>query len=772
MRVPFSWLSLFVDLGELTAEEVAERLSLQSVEAEVSVFGTELDGVVFGKVLVVRSHPKKKELNVLEVEVVRGKSVTIVTADRGVSKGEVVVVALPNSKVGDRCVTKREFDGIVSEGMLLSAQEIGLEEHSEGVLRFHEDITPGTDAGELLGFGEKLIELDITPNRGDVLSVRGLAREIGAIFGLERREPEVRSLEETGDLSISIEDGDCRRYRGVVIEGVSVKPSSLEVRKRLWQSGLRPINNVVDITNYVLLQEGQPLHAFDLDRLEGGIVVRSAREGERIRTLDGEERELDPDVLVIADREKPVAVAGVIGGLDTGVTENTRNVLLEAAYFEPARVRRSSKKLGVQTESSYRFERNVDVERVDRAEDLAVQYILDAAGGSVRAVRDLYPKKYEPKKVFLSMGKFMRYAGESYKNEEASTILSALEIPHEIKRCGIEVLVPSHRSFDISRDVDIVEELMRVKGYDHYTSEALKLPVVGRLWRDELLELKEYLRDKGITEVINISYEEEELYELLGLEKPQVEVLNPLVPTQRFMRSSLLPSLLRTAKFNENHYNYDMAIFELGKVFFKDGEENRLGILVKGVLDPLSVEEWTPYRLLGVVQGLLELRGVNFELESSNKSFLHPHVQSRILAEGEEIGFIGRLHPSMSQRFEFKGEPILCELKVDPLLERTLPHYRAVSKFPPVIRDLALIVDKHLSVSKLLNEIKSQLTEMVEDAMVFDVYAGEKVGEGKKSVGVRISFRSLRGSLSGEEVNALVDELVRRLREKLGVEMR
>jgi len=772
MRIPFSWLSLFVDLDGLSAEEVADRLSLQSVEAEVSVFGIELDGVVFGRVLEVKPHKSRKDLNVLRVEVAKGRSAEVVTTDRGVSKGDAVVLALPNSKVGERCITKREFDGVVSEGMLLSAQELGLEEHSEGVLRFSEDITPGTDAGELLGFGEKLIELDITPNRGDVLSVRGLAREVSAIFGLERREPEVNTFQEEGDISISIEDEDCRRYRGAIIEGVEIKPSPLEVRKRLWQSGLRPINNVVDVTNYILLQEGQPLHAFDLDKLEGGIVVRSAREGERITTLDGEERELSPEVLVIADNKKPVAVAGVIGGLETGVTEGTKNILLESAYFEPARVRKSSKKLGVQTDSSYRFERNVDIERVNRAADAAIQQILSLAGGSVKAVRDVYPRKYEPKKVFLPMGKFMRYAGESYKNEEASAILTALEIPHEIKRCGIEVSVPSHRSFDITRDVDIIEELMRIKGYDHYSSEPLNLPVFGKLWRDELLEIRKYLRDKGLSEVVNISYEEEELYELLGLDKPQLEIVNPLVPTQRFMRSSLIPSLLRTAKFNENHYNYDLAIFELGKVFFRDAEEDRLGMLVKGTVNPLSGEEWTPRRLLEVIQGLFELRKVGVDMEPSDKGFLHPHVQARLIVDGEEVGFVGRLHPRISQSLEFKGEPVICELKVEPLLSATKPHYRAVSKFPPVMRDLAFVVDKHLSVSKLLNEIKSQLAEMVEEVMVFDVYAGEKVGEGKKSVGVRISFRSLKGSLSGEEVNALVEELVRRLRDRLGVEMR
>ncbi len=772
MRIPYSWLNEFLDLEGISAEEVAERLSLRSVEATVDTFGIELDGAVFGKVLEKKRHPKREDLLVLRVQVAESLNVTVVTADLSLEEGVGVIVALPNSKVGDRCITKRDFDGVVSEGMLLSAQELGVEDEREGVLIFWDDIKPGTDASELLGFGEKLLELDITPNRGDVLSVRGLARELSALFGLKRKEPPVRDYGEFGTLPISVEDEDCHRYRGVVIKGVSVGPSPLWVRKRLWQAGFKSINNVVDITNYVLLQEGQPLHAFDLDRLDGSVRVRSAREGERIRTLDGEERELSPEVLVVADDRKPIAVAGIIGGLESGVTSSTRNVLLESAYFSPSRVRKGSKLLGVQTESSYRFERNVDIERVGRAQDLAVELILSTAGGEVEAVRDLYLKRYEPKKVFLSMGKFMRYAGESYKNDEVSRILSSLEIPHEVKRCGIEAFVPSHRSFDISRDVDLIEEIMRVKGYDHYTSEVLKLPSSGRLWRDEFLELKKYLRDRGLSEVINISYEDLQLYELLSLDRPSVDILNPLVPSQKYMRSSLLPSLLRTAKFNESHYSYDLAIYELGRVFLESGEEDRLGILVKGAVREFPSRMWDHYGLSQIVQGIFVLYGSEPEISFSQLPFLHPYVQAKLLLEGEEVGFMGKLHPEIASVLEFRRDVYLCELRLAPLLRRRLSHYEAVSRFPPVIRDLALVVDKSLSVSKLLNEIKSHLSGKVEDVMVFDLYAGDKVGEGKKSVGVRVVLRSLSGSLSGEEVNKLIEGLVRRLKEEFGAQIR
>ncbi|AAC07582.1 phenylalanine--tRNA ligase subunit beta [Aquifex aeolicus] len=774
MKVPYSWLSEFVELSDVSPEEIAEKLSLRSVEATVETFGIDLDGVVFGKVVEVKEHPTKKKLAVVKVQVQEHIFIDVVTVDKSVREGDGVIVALPNAKVGNMCVTEREFDGVVSKGLLLSAQELGLEEKSEGVLKIHEDFKPGTDANEILGFGEKIIEIDITPNRGDMLSVRGVARDLSAIFRLPKKKPEEPTYEETGEFFIEIEDEDCKRYRGVVIEGVEIKESPLYIKKRLWQCGIKSINNVVDITNYVMLRDGQPLHAFDLSKVEGGIIVRSAKKGEKIITLDGEERELDEDILVIADREKPLAVAGVIGGLESGIKENTKDILLESAYFNPFRVRKASKKLGIQTESSYRFERNVDIERVDRAQDYAVYLILKHAGGKVKVVKDVYREKYKPKKVFLPQGKYIRYAGESYKNEEVKEILDALEIPNEIMRCGVEVLVPSHRSFDIQRDVDLIEEIMRVKGYEHYTSETLKLPSIANLWKDNLLEVKKYLRDKGLTEVINFSFEDSKLYELLNLPLPELEVINPLNPTQRYMRNTLITSLLRTAVYNDRNYNYDQAVFELGKVFFKEGEENRLGILLKGNKPrTLKEEKWEPYDLTEIIAGIFALFGLEPEFRNAKRNFLHPYVQGEVYLEGEFVGFFGKLHPKIAKELELKGEPFVAEIEIERVLsKKRLPHYREVAKFPPVVRDIALVMDKELDVNKLLIDTKSQIGELLEEVRVFDVYTGEKVGEGKKSVAVRLVLRSKTGSLKDEEANELVNKLVNYLKEKYGVELR
>ncbi len=774
MKVPYTWLSEFVELDGITPEEIAEELSLRSVEATVETFGIDIDGVVFGKVVEVKEHAQDKRLNVLKIQVQEHLFVDIVTADKSVKKGDGVLVALPNAKVGNICVTERTFGDVVSKGMLLSPQELGLEEKSEGVLKIRENFKPGTDAREILGFGEKIIEIDITPNRGDMLSVRGVARDISAIFGLKKREEKGESFSETGNISIEIKDNDCKRYRGVIIEGVKIEESPIEIKKRLWQCGIKVINNVVDITNYVMLRDGQPLHAFDLSKIEGGIIVRSAHKGEKLITLDGEEKNLDEDILVIADREKPLAVAGVIGGLESGISEKTRSILLESAYFDPYRVRKASKKLGINTESSYRFERNVDIERVDKAQDYAVSLILKYAGGKPVAVKDVYPEKYEPKKVFLPQGKYIRYAGEPYKNEEVSKILNALEIPHEVMRCGIEVFVPSHRSFDISRDVDIIEEIMRIKGYQSYTSEVLKLPSFSKEPEDYEKKVRDYLKDRGFYEVINFSFEDGKLYNLLGISLPEIEVINPLNPTQRYMRSTLMTSLLRTAVYNERNYNYDQAIFELGKVFGKEGEEVRLGILAKGrKKKTLREENWSPYDFSEIIHGIFELLGTNPIIEKEEARYLHPYVSASLFLDDEKVGFFGKLHPEITKKLELRGDVFIGEIKLEKVINRAKkPMYRKIAKFPPVVRDIALIMDKVFNVNKLLIDIKSQLGDLLEEVRVFDLYTGEKVGEGKKSVAIRLVMRSRERSLKDDEVNELIRKLVGELEKRYGIKLR
>ncbi|MFN7065066.1 MAG: phenylalanine--tRNA ligase subunit beta, partial [Aquificaceae bacterium] len=652
---------------------------------------------------------------------------------------------------------------------LLSAKDLGFEDQREGVLVLEEDIKPGTSAYDLLGFGEYILEIDPTPNRGDLLSAKGLAREISALLGVSKRERPYPKYEEFGDIDIRIESKDCKRYRGAIIEGLKVKASSLWLRRRLWQCGIKTVNNIVDITNYVMILEGQPLHAFDKERISFPILVRNAQKGEVIRTLMGTEKTLNPINLLIADSQKPLALAGVVGGLESSVEEGTSSILLESAYFDPYVVRRSAKSLALQTESSYRFERNVDIEGVKRAQDLAISLILQLAGGELKAIRDLYPDPYKPKEIFLSIEKYRRYSGRDFEREFISKTLTALEIPHKIQRCGLDVYVPPHRSFDIFRDVDVVEEILRVFDYDKLEDELLRVYSIPSRIRSLEDKIRDYMVHRGLSEVITFSFEDTEYYRLLSLPEPNLEIVNPLNRSQRFMRTSLLPSLLRVCVENNRNYNYHMAIFEIGRVFTGEGEEPRLGFLMSGKRRLFPEEEYSPYYGISLLQDLLSLYSEGYISQKTDLPFLHPYLQRGFFVKGERVAFIGVLGPVIQEDLGIRHRVLLGEVDIKKLRE-VKRSYRPLSSFPPVIRDITLLVDKDLDVDKLILYISSM--ELVEDMKVFSLYTDERFGEGKKSVSFRVVFRSREGTLSDQEVNSLVERLLANLEERYGAKLK
>ncbi|MCX8164676.1 MAG: phenylalanine--tRNA ligase subunit beta [Aquificaceae bacterium] len=767
MKVPFSWISEFIDIDGLDPYRVAEELTLKSVETSVSRWGVDLDGVVFAKILEVKPHPRM-DLRVCKVQAGDGLYLQVVSADRNLKEGDGVLVALPNARLGDKCITVREFYGVLSHGMLISASELGIEDQQEGVLKIEDDHEPGTSAYDLLGFGEHLLEVEPTPNRGDLLSVRGLAREISALFRLKKKGRKYPSHSKMGGLEISLESEDCRRYRAVLIEGVRVLPSPLWLKKRLWQCGFRTINNLVDITNYVMLLEGQPLHAFDFKKLRMPLLVRDAREGEVLKTLTGTEKTLNAQNLLIADQEKPLALAGVIGGLDSSVKEDTQAILLESAYFDPYRIRKSAKSLGIQTESSYRFERSVDIDGVERAQDLAISLILELAGGEITALSDIYPNPYQPKKLFLGVEKYRRYSGEDFDRQFISKALSDLEIPHKFQRCGLEVHVPPHRSFDLQRDVDLVEELMRLRGYPNIRE--LPLKTVSKPSQVESLEdlVRQFMIDRGFSEVITFSFDSSYFYEILSISPSSLEIVNPLNKSQRFLRASLLPSLLRVCVDNIRNYNYHMAIFELGKVF-QEEEETRLGFLMTGNRRLFPEEEYSPYHALSLLQDILGLYSETYRTEVSNLPYFHPAFQRSFFVEDESIAFFGVLNPELQDHLGIRQRVIMGELRLGKL-KRTRRSYRQIAHYPPVVRDITLFMDKGVDVDKLISHIRSK--ELMEDVRIFSLYTDERLGEGKKSVSFRLTFRSREGTLSDQLVNELVEGLLKELEEKFGAKLR
>jgi phenylalanyl-tRNA synthetase beta chain len=475
----------------------------------------------------------------------------------------------------------------------------------------------------------------------------------------------------------------------------------------------------------------------------------------------GVEKELSEENLVIADGEKVLALGGVVGGLESGVSEHTKSILLEGAYFEPFRIRRSARSLGVQTESSYRFERNVDIQSLKKHQDRAVGLILQLAGGEVRAVKDIYPQPYEPKRIFLSFGKFKRYAGEELDPEGGLKVLQKLGFDVRVQNCGFEVLVPAFRSFDVQGDADIVEELLRVKGYDSLRAERLLVPSKPKVKEKLDREIKNFLKARGFFEVLNFSFEGKRLYETLGLKSPTLEVINPLVKEERFLRTSLVPSLINSYLRNRRNFLQQIALFEVGKVFFEEGEGRRLGILS-------NMHTLQEFR--GLVSDLLHSVGVLHTSQGSKLPFLHPNLQVSLWVEGEEIGFLGLLNPLLERELDLKEKVLIAELDLDRLKPKRA-QYVPFSTYPPVVRDITLVMDKGLSVDKLIMHIRK--LEEVEDLKVVSVWTDERVlGEGKKSVSFRLFLRSLKGSLSDEEANQLVFGLVEDLKREFNVSLR
>ncbi|WP_457624382.1 phenylalanine--tRNA ligase subunit beta [Persephonella sp.] len=793
MKVPYSWIKEFVDI-DIPAEEVAKRLNETGIETVAYPFGNRVENTVVVKITSVEKHPEKDRLLVCQATDGK-KNYQVITAAQNVFEGAKVILAKEGAQVGDLLIKPVNFGSFRSEGMFLSLEELGVVEKAEGVFILPDDIREGEDPNELLGLGEDyILEIEITPNRGDALSVRGLAREIAAVFGLKRKEVfPVVSIAQEDIPQIQVLTDKTHRYRGIILKGLEVKPSPFDIQLKLIKSGQNPINNIVDITNYILLQEGQPLHAFDLQKIEGSVIVREAKEGETVITLDGEERKLSEGDIVIADEKKVIAVAGIIGADNTKVDENTTEVLLEAAVFDNIQVRKTAKRLAVSTESSYRFERGVDIENLPNAQDKAVELMVKLAGGEAVGEKDIYTKPYQPKEIKLREKTTVRVLGFEVPKERAKQLLERLEIPTRIVEDGTVSQIPAFRAFDLEREIDLVEEVGRLEGLNTASETYPEISVKSfRKSEEFLFELRtrDFFKDNGFDEVVNYTFVDEETYRLLGLDIPPIRIENYLLKTQSIMRDTLVVSLLKTLKYNLRFQNKDLKIFEISSAFFEDHEEIRAGLLVtgkfirgfnftKGKESYTTTAKWDFLKIKGVVESYLKSIGLSEILyERSERPFLNPYESAEIYVNGQNVGYIGKIHPKKADALEIPKDVYVAELKLryiprelDDSAEgkegyifnlyrnRPLPQFEELPKFPSVKRDLAFEVDESLQVDKLLKTIK-EASALVEKAELFDVYY---INEDRKSIAVSLQFRAEDRSLSDEEVNKLVEEIVRKL---------
>ena len=803
MKVPYSWIKEFIDIDK-TAEEVVEKLNETGLEATVETFGEYIPNITTVKVLSVKKHPERDKLFICEATDGKNRYQIITGADN-VKEGDIVLLAKVGAKIKGITIKERNFGSYKSEGMFLSLEELGLADSSEGVFILPPDTPIGVDGSKLLGLGEeKIIEIDITPNRGDALSVKGLAREIGAIYNIKRKDKKANiQISDKVIPNISIATDKCYRYRGIIIKDVEIKPSSLDIQLKLIKSGQKPINNVVDITNYILLQEGQPLHAFDLDKIKGKITVRNAKEGEKFLALDGNEYTLKDTDIVIADEEGVIALGGIIGGENTKVDENTKNILLEAANFDYISIRKTAKRLAITTESSYRFERGVDIEALPEAEDKAVELIINLAGENSQAIgeKDIYPKPYQPKEIKTREKTVKRIIGIDIPKEEMADILNRLEIPTEIIEDGTLSKIPAFRSLDLTREIDLVEEIGRLKGFNEIEESYPSIPInieKNTSYYNFEKRTREFFLDNGLNEVITYSFVGEDIYKNLNLPLPDIEITNYLTTDFRYMRDNLAVSLIQVQKENLRHQIKDIAVYEIGTAFFKDYEEIRIGFLLRGkFIEGFSFtkgnnifntsENWGFLEVKGLVESYLKLLGLKkYSLDYSKEPYLNQYESADIFIKGKNVGYFGKIHPEVAERLEIPKDTYIGELKLKYVsrdlkeelkegylytyyLTKDIPTYRDIPKYPSVKRDLAFVVDDTVSFKDIFENLKN-ISKLIQKVSLFDIYY---LDNNTKSIAVSVEFRDKDRSLSDEEVNREVDRIVEKLKERIkGLKLR
>ena len=827
MNVTLNWLKNYIDF-EFSPSELADRLTMLGIEVEsIKQLGAELEGVVVGSVTSIQPHPNADKLVLCQVDIGETEELQIVCGAPNAREGMLAPVATIGATLPIGLTIKRaKLRGEVSLGMLCSEKELGLSEDAAGLMELPTDTPLGTSLSEALGLDDVVFELEITPNRPDCLSLIGVAREIRAEIGNALKLPQVDFNEDETDIremtSVTIEAPDlCPRYAARVIRGVKVGQSPAWLQHRLESVGIGIINNIVDITNFVLMEYGQPLHAFDYHKLtENRIVVRRAAAGENITTLDEIARELTPDMLVIADAEKPVALAGIMGGYDSEITETTCDVLLESAYFNPSSIRATAKALGISTEASYRFERGADPGVVLAALDRAAQLIAELAGGSIcKGIADVYPGQQplcriqlRPERVNFILGtaleaaemvQILRHLGfdiEESRPEVAPTGTKKDRDPEvaPTEKSVFQVTAPTFRS-DITREIDLIEEIARVYGYNNIPTTLPKgdIPVpVPNPSTEVRKHIKYFLLAAGMMEAINYSFCDPNCFDKIRFTadnplRDALKLRNPLSPEMSVLRTTLIPSLLENAQHNRNHQIDTIALFEIGNVFIQDGGSSRSDLRI-ATLEPERVTGIlagqigdgvysNPYRepdfydIKGLVEGILEVCGiVDYTLQKTDAPTFHSGRNAAVLLDDRQLGTFGEAHPEVLENYDLPYKAYLFDFDMEALVDAAIfaKRFEPIPVYPKVERDLAIVVDK-----ELLSDIPTGLIyatggELVESVRLFDVYEGEQVPEGKKSLAYAITYHSATETLTDKAVNALHDKVVKRLNQELGAELR
>jgi phenylalanyl-tRNA synthetase beta chain len=807
MKVTLNWLKQYVDFN-WSPEELTERLTMLGLEVEgVQKISGAFDGIVVAQILTRDPVPGSDKLSVCKVNDGKGER-TIICGAQNHKPGDKVPLILPNFalplKPGDKepfVIKERKVFGITSHGMMCSPQELGLPDKVDGLLILPADAPIGKPFGEYLGRsgGDVVYDLEVTPNRPDLNSVIGIAREIAAVTGNPLRIPEIKNVAQASRLadliSVNIEDAEfCPRYTARVIKGVKIGPSPDWLRSTLEKVGIRSISNVVDVTNYVMLEIGQPLHAFDYHLIAKGkdgkptIVIRRAGDKEKFKTLDNQERTLTSEMLLIADEQKGIALAGVMGGANTEINDRTVDVLIESAYFAPVNIRRTSKQLGLRSESSYRFERGADIGICDWASQRAAQLILETAGGLLaEGVVDVYPKLAEPKEITLHFSKTKDLLGIGISHSDQVSFLTKLGLAVTEQSPGVCTFkIPSWR-VDLKREVDLIEDIERLHGVEKTPATPPRGAIGANAFDsvyDQIAEARRILTGLGLNEAQGQTLVSSAEFGIRSAE--YVLLANPLSSDMDVLRPSLLPGLIHSLRHNVSRKNYDVALFEIGRVFTGQNgatkEERRVAIAITG---QRSLNFWSgddrdakfgAFDLKGAVEEFLEhfgVRGVTFARRAETTAMF---LESATIALGGKLplGEIGQLSPALAKKYDLRDAVFLAELNLDQLLARRNPAklFKPLPQFPSIRRDLAMLVPEATTHEAVLQTVKKTKPSNLETVELFDVFRGKHVPEGQKSLAYAFTYRATDKTLTDAEVNAAHVKIVESLKQNLGAAVR
>ena len=791
MKFSEQWLRELVDL-EIDSETLLKRLNLTGLEVEsVEYLGSGLDHIVVGEIISVEPHPDADKLRVCQVSVGTGEPLQIVCGAPNARVGLKAPLALVGATMGTMSIKAAKLRGVESNGMLCSAKELGLDSDASGLLELAADAPTGATLSAYLGLPDSAIELGLTPNRADCLGMRGLAREIAAQFATRTTLPEVAPVKASHDAAPTIQldaPVDCPRYYGRLIRDISADAKApLWLRERLRRSGVRSISALVDVTNYVMLETGQPMHAFDAATIDGNIVVRRARAGETLKLLDERVATLADDMLVIADASKAIALAGVMGGFETRVTASTTDVILESAHFAPAAIAGRARKLGLHTDASHRFERGVDPELPRLALERATQLLIDIAGGQAGPVVEALAAEHLPQRppVKLRRARIERVLGIAIADAKLETILRNLGMQIESFADGWVATPPSAR-FDIAIEEDLIEEVARIHGYEQIPTRDPAGEIHVAVVPEDVVAmraLRDQLTARDYNEAISYAFVDASLLDQWGLSDAAIALANPLSAELGVMRTSILPGLVSALAANRNRQQSRVRLFEIGRAYrHSTSGPIETPRIAAAAIGSAHVEQWGVasraldlFDIKGDMESLLQLTGASaseFQTRPGGPDWLHPGRAATLLRGGVVVGYYGSLHPQLLKQLDLDDDVYAFELDLEPLTRRQLPEARTLSKFPSVRRDIAVVLPEEVAYADVEACLRGAVGEQLAQVFLFDRYVGANLPSGMKSIAIGLILQDLSRTLTDQDSDRCMGQAVAALGRGFGATLR